>query len=74
MHLYALALQHPKNPGHGHALSVLRTMSPVDVDVGAALTALAERGLAARDGHGLWAPTELGLRDAQRTLERGRQA
>ncbi len=74
MHLYALALQHPENPGHGHALSVLSTMSPTDVDVDAALEALAERGLASHDQDGLWAPTELGLREAHRTLDRGDQA
>ncbi|RLE22225.1 MAG: metal ABC transporter permease [Acidobacteria bacterium] len=70
MHLHALSLQHPDDPEHGHEVSVLRTMSPPDTDVDAALTALAERGLAASDSKGLWAPTEMGRREAQRTLER----
>jgi manganese/zinc/iron transport system permease protein len=71
MHLHALSLQHPEDPDHGHAVSVLRTMSPEDIDVEAALAALAERGRAARDARGLWAPTELGRREAVRTLDRG---
>jgi manganese/zinc/iron transport system permease protein len=70
MHLHALSLQHPDDPQHGHEVAVLRTMSPVDTDVEGALTALAERGLAVADGHGQWAPTELGRREAKRTLGR----
>lgn len=70
MHLHALSLQHPDDPGHGHEVSVLRTMSPADIDVEGALTALAERGLAASDERGHWAPTDLGRREAQRTLSR----
>ncbi len=70
MHLHALSLQHPDDPDHGHEVSVLRTMSPADIDVETALTALAERGLAASDDRGLWSPTELGRREAQRTLAR----
>ena len=70
MHLLALSLQHPEDPDHGHDLSVLRTVSPADVDVAMALEALAERGLAQRDSSGRWAPSELGRRDAQKTLSR----
>lgn len=70
MHLYALSIQHPDDPDHGHEVPVLQTMSPADVDVEGALAALAERGLAASQEHGLWAPTELGRREAQRTLAR----
>ncbi len=70
MHLHALSLQHPDEPEHGHEVSVLRTMSLADTDVEGALTALAERGLAEADGRGLWAPTELGRREAMRTLKR----
>ncbi len=70
MHLHALSLQHPDDPEHGHEVSVLRTMNPPDTDVEGALTALAERGLAGADGEGLWAPTELGRREAARTLAR----
>ena len=68
MHLYALSLQHPDQPRHGHGLSVLRTMSPDSIDVSMALEALAARGLAQRDEGGLWAPTELGLREGRRTF------
>jgi len=70
MHLHALSLQHPDDPQHGHEVAVLRTMSPVDTDVEGALTALAERGLAVTDDQGQWAPTELGRREAKRTLGR----
>ncbi len=70
MHLYALAQQHPDEPEHGHRVAVLKTMSPREVDVGAALEALAARSLARSVGGGLWAPTELGRREARRVLER----
>lgn len=70
MHLYALSMQHPDEPEHGHRLGVLRTMSPREVDVAAALEALAARGLAQRVGEGLWAPTWLGRREAERALKR----
>lgn len=70
MHLYALSRQHPDEPEHGHRLGVLRTMSPREVDVAAALEALAARGLAQRVGEGLWAPTWLGRREAERALQR----
>lgn len=70
MHLYALAMQHPDDPHHGHELAVLRTMSHQDVDVEGALFALAERGLAESDERGRWAPTELGRREAARAVNR----
>ncbi len=70
MHLYALSMQHPGEPDHGHRVGVLRTMSPREVDVAAALEALAARGLAQRVGDGLWAPTWLGRREAERALKR----
>ncbi len=70
MHLYALSLQHPDDPEHGHRLGVLRTMSPREVDVPAALEALETRGLAQRVGDGLWAPTWLGRREAEKVLRR----
>jgi manganese/zinc/iron transport system permease protein len=69
MHLYALSLQHRSNPDHGHSIGVLRTMSSRDTDVQAALDGLVERGLARRSESGLWAPTELGRREAKRALE-----
>jgi len=74
MHLYALSLQHPDDPEHGHRLGVLRTMSPREVDVPAALEALAARGLAQRVGEGLWAPTWLGRREAEKALQREENA
>jgi manganese/zinc/iron transport system permease protein len=69
MHLYALSLQHLENPDHGHSIAVLRTMSSRDTDVQAALVGLSERGLAQQTEAGLWAPTELGRREAKRALE-----
>jgi hypothetical protein len=70
IHLYALSLQHAEDPGHGHTVAVLRTMSPRDADVNGALEGLESRGLAQQAAGGLWAPTELGRREARRTLER----
>jgi manganese/zinc/iron transport system permease protein len=70
MHLYALSLQHEDDPEHGHSIQVLRTMSPPDVPVQATLEELAARSLARRVGDDLWAPTELGLREARRAWER----
>jgi manganese/zinc/iron transport system permease protein len=68
-HLYALSLQHEDDPGHGHPVAVLRTMSPREADVTAALNGLLTRGLAIELEGGLWAPTELGRREARRTLD-----
>jgi len=70
IHLYALSLQHAEDPGHGHTVAVLRTMSPRNADVDGALEGLESRGLAQQAAGGLWAPTELGRREARRTLER----
>jgi hypothetical protein len=70
MHLYALALQHLDDPEHGHSVAVLRTMSPADADVPASLAALERRGLAGQAADGMWYPTELGRREARRTMER----
>ncbi len=69
MHLYALSLQHADDPDHGHSLAVLRTMSPRDAEVAVALESLANRGLARRTDDGLWAPTPIGRREAQKVLE-----
>ncbi len=69
IHLYALSLQHVGDPGHGHSVAVLRTMSPRDADIDGALEGLASRGLARQRLDGLWAPTELGRREAQRVVE-----
>ncbi len=70
MHLYALSRQHPDDPEHGHPVAVLRTMSPVDANIDAALEGLADRGLARRTSTGAWAPTPIGRREAQRILDR----
>jgi manganese/zinc/iron transport system permease protein len=71
LHLYALSLQHADNPDHGHTVAVLRTMSPRDVDVERALDGLQARGLARQTSAGSWAPTEIGRREARRTLDEG---
>jgi manganese/zinc/iron transport system permease protein len=70
MHLYALSHQHPDDPEHGHSVAVIRTMSPPDAKVDAALEHLADRGLARRTADGGWAPTAIGRREAQRILDR----
>jgi manganese/zinc/iron transport system permease protein len=70
MHLYALSHQHPDDPEHGHSVAVIRTMSPPDAKVDAALEHLADRGLAQRTANGGWAPTPIGRREAQRILDR----
>jgi hypothetical protein len=70
IHLYALSLQHAEDPGHGHTIAVLRTMSPRDADIAGALAVLQSRGLAEQTAGGLWAPTEFGRREAKRAVER----
>jgi len=68
MPLYALSQQHPGEPDHGHGLAVLRTMSPAGADVERVLADLEDRGLARSVGGGLWAPTPIGRREAERRL------
>ncbi|HSL19522.1 MAG TPA: metal ABC transporter permease [Methylomirabilota bacterium] len=70
MHLYALSRQHRDDPDHGHALAVLRTMSPPGSNLERALADLEARGLAHVVGDGLWAPTAIGRREAERLLAR----
>ena len=70
MHLFALSQQHPDEPDHGHGLAVLRTMSPVGADVERVLGDLQARGLVHAVGEGLWAPTPIGRREAERNLDR----
>ncbi len=70
MHLFALSHQHPGDPEHGHSVAVIRTMSPPDAKVDAALERLADRGLAQRTVDGGWAPTAIGRREARRILDR----
>jgi len=69
MHLYALSLQHPDEPDHGHTLAVLRTMSPAGTDLDRALGDLEERGLVRMVGDALWAPTPIGRREARKNLD-----
>jgi manganese/zinc/iron transport system permease protein len=69
LHLYALSLHHVDNPEHGHGVAVLKTMSPREVDVAAALAGLEAKSLARQTADGQWAPTELGRREARRALE-----
>lgn len=70
IHLYALSLQHEENPDHGHNVAVLRTMSQQGADIDGALNRLAARGLARCNESGLWAPTEIGRREALKILDR----
>ena len=69
MHLYALALQHPDDLEHGHGEAVLRTMSPPGANVRDALERLADKGLARRTEAGLWTPSAVGRRRAERILK-----
>jgi len=70
MHLYALSQQHPDEPDHGHPMAVLRTMSPVGADIERVLVDLQARGLVEALGEGLWAPTPIGRREAERNIYR----
>jgi len=70
MHLYALSQQHPDEPDHGHPMAVLRTMSPVGADIERVLVDLQARGLIEAVGEGLWAPTPIGRREAERNIDR----
>ena len=69
MHLYALSQQHPDEPDHGHGMAVLRTMSPAGADLESVLGGLQARGLVHAVGEGLWAPTPIGRREAERNLD-----
>ncbi len=69
--LYALAAQHD-DPGHGHAIAVLRAMAGGRAGVQRTLEVLEQRGLARRAGLAGWALTTTGRREAVRILaERG---
>ena len=70
MHLYALSQQHPDEPDHGHGMAVLRTMSPAGADLERVLVDLDARGLVHAVGEGLWAPTPIGRRKAERNIDR----
>ena len=65
--LYTLALQHPDNPQHAHAVATLQTMTKRPESVEPGLRALAERGLVVRmhDAEERWGLTDTGLRAAR---------
>ena len=50
-------------------MAVLRTMSPAGADLEQVLGDLQSRGLAHVVGEGLWAPTPIGRREAERSLD-----
>ena len=63
--LHALEAQHT-NPGHGHALAVLSTMSTTPESVRRSLGLLAARGLVCRTANRGWALTPAGRAQAER--------
>ncbi|MGE5790798.1 MAG: metal ABC transporter permease, partial [Syntrophaceae bacterium] len=63
--LFVLARRHD-DPGHGHPISVLRTMSIGHGGVDRSLEVLRERGLVRKTGDGTWSLTPRGLDEAKR--------
>jgi manganese/zinc/iron transport system permease protein len=63
--LYVLAMRH-EDPGHGHPISVLRTMSIGHGGVDRSLEVLRERGLVRVTANGTWSLTSSGLSEAGR--------
>ena len=63
--LYVLAMRH-EDPGHGHPISVLRTMSIGHGGVDRSLEVLRERGLVRVTANGTWSLTPSGLSEAGR--------
>ena len=63
--LYVLAMRH-EDPGHGHPISVLRTMSIGHGGVDRSLEVLRERGLVRVTAGGTWSLTPSGLSEAGR--------
>jgi manganese/zinc/iron transport system permease protein len=63
--LYVLAMRH-EDPGHGHPISVLRTMSIGHGGVDRSLEVLRERGLVRLTDAGTWSLTPRGLSEAGR--------
>ena len=61
--LHVLAMRH-EDPGHGHPISVLRTMSIGHGGVDRSLAVLRERGLVRVAADGTWSLTPLGLSEA----------
>jgi manganese/zinc/iron transport system permease protein len=63
--LHVLAVRHD-DPGHGHPISVLRTMSIGHGGVDRSLDVLRERGLVRKTAEGTWSLTPRGLEEAKR--------
>ena len=63
--LFVLARRHD-DPGHGHPISVLRTMSIGHGGVDRSLEVLRERGLVHKTAGGTWSLTPRGLEEAKR--------
>lgn len=63
--LYVLAMRH-EDPGHGHPISVLRTMSIGHGGVDRSLEVLRERGFVSETVAGTWSLTPRGLSEAGR--------
>ena len=63
--LYVLARRHD-DPGHGHPISVLRTMSIGHGGVDRSLEVLRERGFVRKTADGTWSLTPRGLDEAKR--------
>ena len=63
--LYVLAMRH-EDPGHGHPISVLRTMSIGHGGVDRSLEVLREKGLVRVTADGTWSLTPSGLSEAGR--------
>jgi manganese/zinc/iron transport system permease protein len=68
--LYVLAIRHD-DPGHGHPISVLRTMSIGHGGVDRSLDVLRERGLVRNTADGAWSLTPRGLEEARRLAGKG---
>jgi len=63
--LYVLAMRHD-DPGHGHPISVLRTMSIGHGGVDRSLDVLREKGLVRKTAVGTWSLTPRGMEEASR--------
>ncbi len=68
--LHVLALRH-EDPGHGHPISVLRTMSLGHGGVDRSLELLRKRGLVRKTEGGTWSLTPDGLAEARRLSGKG---
>lgn len=71
--LYVLSMQH-REPGHGHAIDVLRTMAHGHGGVDRSLKVLKDRGLVKESEAKEWSLTPRGLEEARRLSRQWRQA